>query len=215
MKIIISEAQKNKLLEAMSDDFSFDVLLSMKKFSERVRYCEEKLGYHIGKGSSRIIFQLSDEKVLKLAFNEKGIAQNQAEYDMFNDYYSLSLLPTVYDESDEENFTFLVSDYVLPASKKDFKHVFNISFETFQKFILMSDSTNRIKYLSSTEYEELIENNEDLSEFANYIANFQPPIGDLTRISSYGLRRKNNIDEIVLLDSGLNDEVYKTYYKRY
>lgn len=37
------------------------------------------LGNPIGNGSSRMVFQISDERVLKVAKNAKGIAQNEAE----------------------------------------------------------------------------------------------------------------------------------------
>lgn len=36
------------------------------------------------KGSSRIVIPISDDKVLKIAYNEKGIYQNHTEYDFYN-----------------------------------------------------------------------------------------------------------------------------------
>ena len=77
--IIISEKQKKMLLEAMDDSFDFEELSSLPSYNARLKYCTQHLGKHIGKGSSRVTFQIDDENVLKLAFNQKGVAQNIEE----------------------------------------------------------------------------------------------------------------------------------------
>lgn len=84
MKIFINEKQekilhKYFLKEAMSESFSFEELKAIKSFKGRYEYCLKTLGPTQGRGSSRVVFQLSDERVLKLALNEKGIAQNEVE----------------------------------------------------------------------------------------------------------------------------------------
>jgi len=38
--------------------------------------------------------------------------------------------------------------------------------------------------------------------------------GDLTKLSTYGVVKRDNVDSIVLIDYGLTDEVYNTHYKR-
>ena len=84
-KIIINENQEKllgiKLQEAALDSFSLQELSNISSFRGRVQYCRQMLGFPIGNGSSRITFQIDDEKVLKLAKNEKGIAQNETEWD--------------------------------------------------------------------------------------------------------------------------------------
>ena len=52
-----------------------DKLLSSK---EIIQYCTDNLEL-IGRGSSRIVFRLSKTMVIKVAFNQSGIYQNQAE----------------------------------------------------------------------------------------------------------------------------------------
>jgi hypothetical protein len=37
---------------------------------------------YMGSGSSRIVYALSTGKVLKIATNDKGIAQNEAEFEI-------------------------------------------------------------------------------------------------------------------------------------
>lgn len=56
--------------------FNMEEMLSLDSYSARVRYCQQRL-QKIGNGSSRVVFAVDDEKVLKVAKNKKGIAQNQ------------------------------------------------------------------------------------------------------------------------------------------
>jgi hypothetical protein len=45
------------------------------------------------------------------------------------------------------------------------------------------------------------------------LGNYEIPVGDLIRTSSYGLVKRNGQDTIVLIDYGLNQENYDSYYK--
>ena len=47
----------------------------------------------------------------------------------------------------------------------------------------------------------------------NLMANYDIPVGDLLKISSYGVVKRDGQDAIVLIDYGLNNEVYDSYYK--
>lgn len=225
-KILINSLQESRLVklmrEAMMDGFSFEKLKSLPSFNAKKKYCDEMLGGHIGKGSSRIVYQLNDEWVLKLAFNSKGVAQNEQEYSSAMDYYMDISVNVNKELTDTDNFSFLVSEFVLPAKAEDFKHVFGLSFKDFVKFIVSVEQqyAGRRKYsyittFSNDELSELRENNEDLDTYANYLENYQPPIGDMERIANYGLAHRNGYDEIVLLDSGLNDEIFNKFYKRW
>lgn len=109
---IVNDCVTHLLNEAMSDGFSFDELKNIGTFSGRMRYCKEKLGFPIGSGSSRVCFQLDDDRILKLARNEKGIAQNEVEGRI--DYYldGLDIRPEIFDETDFQNNLFIVCEYV-------------------------------------------------------------------------------------------------------
>ena len=212
---------KSKILsEAMMDSFSFDELKVLKSFAQRKKYCDKYLGFNVGKGSSRIVYQIDDNKVLKLAWNEKGVAQNEQEYSFSQENF-VDVTPEVFDDmSDTENYLFITSEYVLPAKKQDFKHVFGISFEKFVDVLYTVASWYDAKTyrfyskLSDAEMEMLQDNNENIKEYVDYVSNYQPPIGDMVRVANYGLINRNGEDYIVLLDSGLSEDIYNTYYKR-
>ena len=69
--------------------------------------------------------------------------------------------------------------------------------------------------LSDDEMEYLQDENPDIKEFVDYVSNYNPPIGDMLRLANYGMVMREGSPQIVLLDSGLSDEIYNKYYKKY
>ena len=213
--ICITEEQSRMLKEAMDDTFSFETLASLPSFNARLKYCKEHLGNPIGRGSSRITFQIDDEKVLKLAWNKKGVAQNDAE----RIAYGNDIFPNIFQS--DENGNWLVSEYVLPAKSQDFQHCYGMTFDEFVSFIFASGAyrfgkTGFIqRAMDEEEYVNLLDTNDDLASFDDYIGNYgSTVVGDMTRICNYGLTKRNGEAHIVLLDSGLTEDVWNNYYKR-
>ena len=220
--IYITESQYRQLInEAQDNTFSLEELSSIKSFRGRYQYCVQHIGNHVGKGSSRAVFQLNDEKVLKLAINEKGIAQNNQEGQ--KDYYleCLDIVPQLYETDD--NYKWIISEYVLPAKSQDFKKCFGIDENTFYNFIATDwvercgNSRDRQRFskymLPLHAYETLLEN-ENLIPWDDYIGNYRPPIGDMLCIRNYGLTVRDGEPIIVLLDNGLTDEIFNEYYRK-
>lgn len=223
MKIIINEKQekclhKFFLKEAMGDMFSFDELKKINSFKGKYNYCKKTLGPTQGRGSSRVCFQLSDNKILKLALNQKGLAQNATELDW--GLQSYDVVPEIYPESDTDNYTFICSEYVLPAKESDFEHVFGFDFHTFCKCITAfyncytPHATVAISPMDDDSLSTLLDENEDLNSFYYYMTDYQPPLGDMLSLSSYGMTNRSGVPQIVLLDSGLNYDVFNKFYKR-
>lgn len=212
---IVKKCVKKCLKEAMDERFSFEQLKSIPSFKGRLKYCTDTLGFRIGSGSSRTCFQLDDNRILKLALNAKGIAQNSVEGQ--RDYYldGLGIRPEIYNETDFDTNLWIVCEYVLPAKKADFPKVLGLTWDDFVDFIFTSGSQmGRGKGQQRLDWEtfaNLLENNEQLNAINDYIVNYGVPIGDLTRMANYGLSRNNGI---VILDTGLDDWVFDNYYRR-
>lgn len=69
----------NNLFEfAYPTSFNFVEFNNIGSFAGKKRYCDERL-QKLSSGSARIIYKVDEEKVLKLAKNAKGLAQNQEE----------------------------------------------------------------------------------------------------------------------------------------
>lgn len=209
---VIRRIVKRIVNEAMDDSFSLEELSSIGNYNRRVKYCREHLGMPIGKGSSRIVFQMDDEKVLKLAFNEKGVAQNDVEFDWGAQNYGV--MPKLYDKDDDD--AWIVTEYVIPAKKEDFKKCIGIDFHDFCRFVGETERQykpkGRCRIMDKQEFETYLEKYDWLQKLYYYMCDFQPPAGDLVSLRNYGMALRDGKPEIVILDSGLNDEVLKDYY---
>ncbi|MBR4624207.1 MAG: nucleotidyltransferase domain-containing protein [Alphaproteobacteria bacterium] len=73
MENFINLSDVSELNEAAMPGFNLQTLSSIKSFAGRLKYCKQMLGPSFGSGSSRIIFEIDDEKVLKLAKNKKAL----------------------------------------------------------------------------------------------------------------------------------------------
>ena len=133
MKTIkINESQRKRLFEAYSDGFSFENLTMIgvgfgnnDGSENQYRYCCKYLGEPDNFGSSRCVFTLDDNTVLKLAYGKRdaGIAQNEREYNLSDS----PLFPRIYGH--DSRFTYLVAEAVLPARSEDFERILGIPYD--------------------------------------------------------------------------------------
>lgn len=200
---------KSKIQEAMKSSFSFEYLSSLDA-EEAFEYCTKELGENVGEGSSRAVFQIDDVQVLKLALNEKGIAQNRVEASTKE--MKSPLFPYILYV--DENNKWLVTEYVLPAEGKDFEHCLGFGCGHF--FYHIIESIKGLKYDGGmSAYEDEFVPYFGDSEFyrllAKYILDYDIPIGDMQRIENWGVTKRNGKDTLVILDPGWNKETMKLY----
>lgn len=130
MIIKINESQKKRLFEAYSNDFSFKRLSAFgdcypDDIDIQYEYCKRYLGKPIGIGGSRATFQLTDNYVLKLAMEYNGFAQNEREYSFYELVDSDLIAKILYRD---KNYSFLISEFVLPAKPEDFEKYVGIPY---------------------------------------------------------------------------------------
>lgn len=227
--VVINEKQmreiQSKLNESLDEaawpDFNPHEIEKITYFAQRVRWCNKNLGPCFGSGSARMIFEIDDEKVLKLAKNQKGIAQNEAEVDTSR--YS-DCVVKCFEWADD--YSWVIEENCMPARKSDFKRLLSIDFDTFCDLLVYQHSMYSrrrfwySKLKNDDEAYELVNKLYDEDEYGfvlqvlDLMANYSLPFGDLTRISSYGLVKRDGVPEIVIIDSGLNNDIYDTYYQR-
>ena len=223
--IIVTESQYKRLFEGAMETFSLQRLSSITNFKDRLTYCKQELGPSIGGGSSRVVFQIDDEKVLKLAKNRKGLAQNEAEGrpDYVKDEYSM--FPEKFEH--DENYTWIISEYVLPAKEKDFQQVLGMTSDEFFNIIYniwyahngygtKFDYWHYRKIEDMSKIWELTENYDSIFyELNDFLGSYDYiMIGDLLRIANWGMTIRNGEPYMVVLDSGFTEDVYDSYYKR-
>lgn len=221
-KLVINESQYNYLLKEMAYPawFSMDEFKRLTSFAARERYCNEKL-QRISSGSGRIVYKIDDEKVLKLAKNRKGIAQNETEG---GDYYLMQIgcFAQVYDVDD--NYLWIEMQLARKAKLSDFKRLTGYDFQTMCAWINCCKSgysryASYDKYyddlFNSEEWQELLDNYSIFAEIQDYLGNYQlESTGDLTRLSTWGVVRNDGEERLVIVDFGLSDNVYNNYYKK-
>ena len=247
MKLIkINESQRKRLFEAYKQGFSFDELtmIADSAFAEednsvpQMAYCTKWLGQPSFMGSSRCVYTLSDNIILKLAYGGKyraGIAQNKLEYELYEKSKS-PILPIVYDC--DKNFTYLVCESVVPANNIDFEKILGIPFylsyeqtgsdyeqyfENPKKWNENSDiDIYKIMCYLETNYavgesyfdrelEEVIMKTPWLRAVRNFMAEYK--IGDLCKVDNFGIVNRDGKPSIVLLDAGLDVNVWEKYYR--
>lgn len=224
---IISENQLDRIVRDVIAEMAYPASFNMEEFKNcnsfaaRVRYCQARLP-RISSGSSRIVYKIDDEKVLKLAKNPKGIAQNNAEAHSYA--IETGIGAEVFDH--DENDLWLEMELARRATVADFKNIVGVPFAFVQNYVDYTAKrySRKWRYISyDSRYKEMFEqiDNEDFpnwewfSELRDYMDGIGlEGAGDLKRPSSWGVVKRNGADEIVLIDFGLDDEVYDNFYKR-
>jgi hypothetical protein len=201
--------------EDYPESFDMNFFKTLKSFASRKKYCEQHLK-RISSGSSRIVYLIDNDKVLKLAWNKKGIAQNEIESD-YSNYNDLSdVIAKVFD-SHPDNL-WIEMELAKKVTPQIFKQVVGFNFNDYSAAIHnYYHQNNPSKYYS---YKMKVDDNlvsqmwedEFVYDMFQYIGNYDVPVGDLTRLSSYGLVKRNGQDAIVLIDYGLSSDVYSSYY---
>ena len=228
MKLIVNEKQYNWILNEMKKEylsemayptsFNFDEFRQCRSFAERVRYCEARLE-RIAQGSSRIVYRVDDEKVLKLAKNNKGVAQNSVEIRLGTEPY-YTCFADVYEY--DENGLWVEMEICRKAKKSDFKSIYGVPFEAL--CCMMQDFANNMgrgKYNQYSDYRDMVQQiwdgeENDLQDLFMSIQEYiggemLNGVGDLCRISSWGVDSEGYFK---LVDYGLTDEVYNNFYRR-
>jgi len=184
-------------------------------FAQRIRHAKEH-AKQIGVGSSRVAFIIEFEgrkTVLKIAKNQKGLAQNGHEAQMLDDAYASRLgitIPMI--DFDEENDmpTWIHVEFADKMKPNDFKNFFGgISHNELKGVLEYLIGRRGASESDESRYEQLQEDNENIDALVDLVGNFDIPIGDFARLANWGVYKGGP----VIIDLGLNNDVLKTYYR--
>lgn len=171
----------------------------LETYKARIDYCEKNLK-HLSSGSSRIVFSTPKNTVIKLAKNDKGIAQNKAEC---NSKMKSKYLNKILDCG--KDYKWIEVEFLEKITESEFEEMTGINFKTFGaclKYLCEKSSGKKPK-----DFEEC-KDSEVIKEMVRLCKDFDLLYGDIERISSWG--HKNNVP--ILIDSGLTGKVFSTYY---
>lgn len=179
---------------------------SFNSFAQKIKYCKSIFN-QLASGSSRVVFEYDNDYVLKVAKNEKGIAQNKLENDGF--IQQSDCVTKIIKEGNDNSW--LLVQRAKKITPKMFEGLTGINFKLFGNYI---DARVNFKkyYIAQMSKEELdkLSDNEFVNDVLDIMVNFDMPIGDIARISSWG----EVGGKAVLTDYGLSKDIYNEYYKR-
>jgi hypothetical protein len=176
----------------------------LETYQARKKYAEKNLK-HISSGSSRIVYSTNKDTIIKMAKNDKGIAQNKAEANpKMKSKYLNDIL------SHAKNYAWIEVGYLEKISEKEFKKMTGLDFEDFGDSIRyglknVSGNTDKEKPKNFDQVEKS-EIYKELKEVGN---KFKLMPGDLARISSWGTKD----GKPVLIDAGLTKDVFAEFYE--
>jgi hypothetical protein len=203
---------------------SFDLFLERKKqidfkaFKElpdnvdaRMNWLKQNAEHaYLGEGSSRMVFLIDTSKVLKIAMNAKGYAQNEEEVLIYTDPKAKPIIAKIFDAS--EDYGWIVSEIVRPLkSEEEFKNYFgltslsldNVYHHTHFPENYSSNSNEMIKNMLNQANKEII------MTLFEFMKNHELLIGDVARYEHWG---KTADGRVVLLDYGFSEHVADEYY---
>lgn len=202
----------------IQDDYpagwSVEEFKALPSFKKRVEYAKEKLG-KLGTGSARIVFEIDDDMVLKLARNKKGLAQNDLESEIAaTSWYDF--VAKVYDA--DPNNLWIESEKATRMKKSDFKRVTGFKFDDWAETLLeryreLQGHRGGSFYLAPDDYDEILED-ELFNNILSFIAEYDIAPGDFARISSWGIVNRDGHEVPVLIDYGVSRSIYNDYYVR-
>lgn len=197
-------------------------------FKSRLAYALER-AKKLGTGSSRvatIIEYQGRPTVLKIAKNQKGLAQNSVEADILSDGYASQmgiLIPLIdYDEQNREP-SWIHTEMAQKANEKQLCslmkcHSLNDLIRAAQAQLneygknsraILNDIIDKNEHFGSTE--------QDADIFLEYVnrlselkSSFNVELGDFTRAANWGIYQ----GKPVIVDVGFNSNVLNQYYKR-
>ena len=175
----------------------------METYKDRIDYAEKNLD-HLSSGSSRIVYKSPDGTIVKLAKNDKGIAQNKAEA---NPEMKSKYLNEIIDHAD--NFSWIETHFLDKITVKEFEEMTHLDFDDFGKAIkyglkdVSEDSNTKPKKFADVEKSDIYKEMKKIGE------KFKLMPGDIARISSWGTRD----GKPVLIDAGLTKKVYEEFYE--
>lgn len=179
-------------------------LEELENYNSRKEYAEKNLE-HLSSGSSRIVYLTPEKTIIKMAKNDKGIAQNKAECnpDMKSKFINQVI-------NHAKNYAWMQTHRLEKITEKEFEEMTGLNFDDFGESIrygLKNVSEN--SEAKKPKNFDKVEKSEIYREMKKIGERFKLMPGDLARISSWGTKDGRP----VLIDAGLTKGVFADYYE--
>lgn len=182
-------------------------------FRQTIAYAKER-AKQIGRGSSRVAFEIpyqGRKTVLKVALNNKGIAQNQEEADLLSDWYLKSIgiaIPLIdYDEENGNKISWIHTEFAQKITKRQLARFFDgIGIDAILASIEY-ERTGRKNHMYR-ELPESIYENDTYERLRELLLSYDKiSSGDLGRTVNWGIYK----GKPVIVDLGFTDNTVHLY----
>jgi hypothetical protein len=198
----LKRATELKVSLVENNDPILKQLSELKDFDDRVELAKKHWKL-LGEGSSRIVFQISDDLIIKIAYNNKGIAQDkvEAEFDLQKPCVANVVV------ADPEG-KWLIMKFTETMTKQDFKKIVGFGFETFMNALFYAYNNESDEWVEPKEYDKIKEH-PLFKCLGEMVVDGNCLLGDFDKTSSFGIRD----GKVYLRDWGFNKAVNKDYYE--
>jgi len=223
-KMIIQEYIKEFLLEDIHKTqetvLKLDELDGMNTPYEMMRFLGKNFK-RLGKGSSRFVYEVFEDAVIKFGFNQAGIFQNRNEIE--NSQHEKEIFPRIIRESGDGFGTWILVERVIPFnSRRESRNIFRlyegISWQEYLDYLynIVAIQNNNLSVEEIDEMWREIEEVERKSNLARRIHRLVDSgfvnVGDLTTLTHYGVIKGRR--QVVILDYGYDDKLKQQYWKK-
>jgi len=192
---------------AYPTNFNFEEFKNIKSFAGKQKYARERLLGKVGAGSSRAVFKIDDEKVLKVALNQKGLSQNMAEAEGYKQNYDV--LARVFDVDYDDMWVEM--ELAKKISPRRFKELTGTSPEDVSQWLAYQRGQKTWGNVADL---KKLKDNDFAVDLENFTGDYQYPVpGDFGRISTYGEVLRDGKPTVVVIDFGFNtstEDIYKS-----
>lgn len=200
-KCLLFNKLATHLFIVKNNDPILSKLSETDSFDKRVAIASDEFD-KIGEGSSRIVFQLSEDLVIKIAKNPKGLAQNKEETKP-----ELQTKITNHVLASDSEGKWIIQRFAEKLNKKRFEEISGVDFDDLGESLHYKFNNDSDDYKKPKTYDQIIES-PIFNELMGLIIKNDLQIGDLSRIESWG-----EIDESpVIMDYGLSRDIYDKFY---
>jgi thiol-disulfide isomerase/thioredoxin len=118
---------------------------SIRNNQDRIKYLNGQGFSLLGTGSSRIVYLINNQKVLKLALNIQGIAQNQVEFTNLRNSNRFGIFPKAYDKAPDDSW--IEVEYIrIMSSMNEVAKKFGLNFAQFKDYTyILEDGEDSVR----------------------------------------------------------------------
>jgi hypothetical protein len=206
----------------LPDDWDKTMLTPQQSYKKRIEYVVQR-AQKVGRGSSRTAFTIQYDNrptVLKVAHNDKGMAQNKVEVDVLEDGYASQLgiiIPIIDYDTDHPQPAWIHTEHATKTNARQLCKLMQCDKLDYLVDAAKNMLGKRTRYHNVDDHILKLYGEDGLEIFHDYAQRLADLSGsnkleldDFSTAENWGLYN----GQPVVIDVGLTPEVFSNYYKK-